>query len=236
MEFISLASSSKGNLYMVKADGAAPLLIEAGLPLSAIRDKLREHGVSLSDLAGVLVSHEHLDHARGVKDLLPKGIDCFMSRGTAEELEVWGHYRVHPLFQDMTEGIGPWRVNVFPLEHDAREPLGFVVSHGTDRLLFIPDTGIIHHTFTGITLAAAEANHVTELLVNNVMEGHLPACVGRRIGASHMSLENLITMLKAQDLSRCQQIFLLHLSDGNSDEARMVREVERAVGIPTTAC
>lgn len=60
MKFTSLASSSKGNAYLVQSDGLAPLLIEAGIPIKQIREKLYAHGVSLSDLAGCLLSHEHL--------------------------------------------------------------------------------------------------------------------------------------------------------------------------------
>ncbi len=236
MQFLSLASSSKGNVYLVKAEGAAPLLIEAGLPLNAIRDKLREYGVSLSDLAGVLVSHPHGDHAKAVKDLLRAGLDCYMSTSTAQELGVDHHHRTHLAF---TPGVflipGGWKVSTFLLEHDTKEPTGFVITHEDDRLLFIPDTASVKTTFSGITEIAIECNFVGEILVNNVMEGHIPACVGNRIRHSHFSLENLIAMLKASDLSRCRQIHLLHLSDGNSHEVRMVKEVQAATGIPTKA-
>jgi len=236
MKFTSLASSSRGNAYIVQDDGVPPLLLEAGLPIKQLRDKLRDHGVSLSDLAGCLISHEHGDHSKAIKDLLIKGVDCYMSRGTSDALDVWGHHRVHPLFKDMTEGVGAWRVMVFPLEHDAKEPIGFLIAHGNERLLFIPDTSFIENRFQGITMISVECNNIAEIMSQNIQEGNIPVVVGRRIRRHHMNLENLIMMLKANDLSKCRIIFLMHLSDGNSDERRMIKEVQAATGIPTEAC
>jgi hypothetical protein len=60
MNFIPIASSSKGNVYLLKAEGDIPLLLEAGLPLKSLREKLLNFGVRITDLAGCLCSHEHL--------------------------------------------------------------------------------------------------------------------------------------------------------------------------------
>jgi phosphoribosyl 1,2-cyclic phosphodiesterase len=79
-------------------------------------------------------------------------------------------------------------------------------------------------------------NTLEDILSANILNGALPAVAGRRIRRNHMSLERLITMLKANDLTRCREIWLLHLSSGNSDEAKMVRTVQEATGIPCKAC
>ena len=235
MQFISFASSSRGNCYLLKSNDAQPLLIEAGLPIKQLRDKLREHGISLSNLAGCLVSHEHQDHAKAVKDLLLHGVDCYMSKGTAETLEVDYHHRVHPLYLDMTEGIQLWRAIPFPMEHDATEPFGFFIRHEKETLLFIPDTSYILNRFQGITMIAVECNMISDILNKNIQEGYLPPIVGKRVRRNHMSLENLKAFLMANDLSRCREIWLLHLSDGNSNEARMIKEIQETTGIPVHA-
>ena len=211
MKFISFASSSRGNAYLLQADGASPLLLEAGLPINRLRDKLREHGVSLSDLAGALISHEHGDHSKAVKDLLKAGVDCLMSEGTAKALKVEGHHRVHPLYLDIIEGMQQWRVVSFPMEHDATEPVGFFIRHEKEALLFIPDTSYVENCFRGMTLIAVECNNISEILSKNILDGHIPAIVGKRNQRNHMSLENLISMLKANDLTRCCAIYLMHL-------------------------
>ncbi len=233
IKFIPLASSSKGNAYLLQADGTQPFLLEAGLPIGRLRDKLREHEVVISDLAGCLVSHEHMDHAKAVKDLIIKGVDCWMSRGTSEALDIDGHYRVHPLFTNMTEGLpGQWRVQAFPLEHDAKQPVGFFIAQGNECLLFIPDTAFAIDRFANVTMLAVECNYISELLTKNIQEEYIPAVVGKRVRRNHMSLENLVQMLRANDLSKCRELWLLHLSDGNSDERCMRKEIQEATGIP----
>jgi len=238
MNFIPLASSSKGNAYLLQTDGVPPLLLEAGIPIKQIRVKLRNHGVSLSDLAGCLVSHEHGDHSKAVKDLLKAGVDCWMSEGTSKAIGMEHHHRICFLVESGSEIAiaSVWTVLPFALEHDAAEPIGFIVGHGDDRLLFIPDTSYVENRFEGVTLIAVECNNIAEILSKNILEGHIPAIVGKRVRRNHMNLENLISMLKANDLSRCRAIYLMHLSDGNSNESRMIKEVQEATGIPTEAC
>ena len=231
--FKSIASSSKGNAYTLTSPGAAPLLIEAGLPIRQLRERI---GFSLSGYAGCIVSHEHGDHAKGVKDLLKAGVDCWMSSGTAQALDVFGHHRTNLIHTGERHHVGPWGVTAFALAHDAAEPLGFLVSLGDDRLLFVPDTAYIETGFFGVTIAALECNHVGDILDENVRIGRVDASLADRIRRSHMSLEGMIRMLKANDLGRCRQIYLLHLSDANSDEQRMKLEVQAACGIPVEVC
>lgn len=235
MNFISLASSSRGNAYLLQSEGATPILLEAGLPIGRLRDKLREHRVSLSDLAGCLISHEHQDHAKAVKDLLKIGVDCYMSPQTAHALMVYKHHRIISLGPGMKQEIQQWRILPFLLHHDAVGPLGFLIGHDDDHLLFIPDTAFVENRFDGITSIAVECNNISEILSKNIIEGYIPAIVGKRIRRNHMSLENLISMLRANDLTRCRAIYLMHLSDGNSDERRMRQEIQMATGIPTYA-
>ena len=231
--FTSIASSSKGNAYLVEAHGAAPLLLEAGLPIKTLREKL---SFGMSGLAGCLVSHEHGDHSKAVKDLLKMGVDCFMSWGTSEALAVSAHHRVHTIADGLRVKVGEWDVLSFSLKHDAAEPLGFLIAHGDERLLFITDTEYVAQRFAGVTLAAVECNHNAEKLSENIQRGNIPSVVGHRGRRNHTSLDTVIAMLKANDLSKCRHIYLLHLSDANSDERKMKDEVQKATGIPVTIC
>jgi len=235
MKFTPLASSSKGNAYLLEAKDLQPLLIEAGIPIKQLRERL---AFGLSGLAGCLISHEHLDHSQAVPGLLKLGLDCFMSAGTAEALGVEHHHRfseldpLNPNF--ISSRFLDWEVKTIPLQHDATEPVGFLVSAAPECLLFIPDTGYVRNRWRGVTILAVECNHIEEILAANIAKG-LPAVLGHRTRRNHMSLATLIEMLKANDLSRCREIWLLHLSDGNSDERRMIKEVQRATGIPCRA-
>jgi phosphoribosyl 1,2-cyclic phosphodiesterase len=233
MEFKPIASSSKGNCYLVTSPGVAPLLLEAGIPIGKIKEAL---GFNLSGVAGALISHCHMDHAKAVKDLIKSGVDCWMSGGTAQALGVSNSYRLNRLglVNKLPDG---WLVAPVPLEHDAEEPTGFFIqAPDKERLLFIADTGFIRNRFDSVNILAIECNHIEGILSENIINGSVPSVAGRRIRRSHMSLERVITMLKSNDLSVCREIWLLHLSNGNSDEKQMIKAVQEATGIPCRVC
>jgi phosphoribosyl 1,2-cyclic phosphodiesterase len=237
MNFIPLASSSAGNAYLLTSEGCAPLLIEAGISVRKLREQLWAQGVKLSDLSCCLVSHEHLDHSKAVKDLLKAGVDIVASKGTAKVLGIDQHHRFYDIAASMqTFTINEWRIYPVALEHDAVEPVGFFIYDGSETILFIPDTSFVRNRFSKVTLLAIECNNIEEILSRNIMKGNIPPSVGRRIRRSHMSLETVIKMLKANDLSKCRAVYLLHMSSGNSDEAAMIRKVQETVGVPVYAC
>ena len=86
------------------------------------------------------------------------------------------------------------------------------------------------YTFQGVTHWAVECNYSKEALLRS----GVPSLVKARVLRSHMSLERVLEMLDAADLSSTRTITLLHLSDGHSDAAAFKNKIERATGIPVT--
>ena len=162
-----------------------------------------------------------------------------MSSGTSTALGVGvkNHHRCWVPADGKTFLIGGWIIKPVPLEHDASEPWGFIVFNvdENERLLFIPDTAYVKNRFDRVTVISIECNHISDILHDKIISGALPAAVGHRVRRNHMSLDTVIEMLKSNDLSKCREIWLLHLSDGNSHEARMIRAVQEATGIPCRA-
>ncbi|PKN20921.1 MAG: MBL fold metallo-hydrolase [Deltaproteobacteria bacterium HGW-Deltaproteobacteria-6] len=230
MNFRSFGSSSKGNCYLVESDGIAPLLVECGISIKVIREKLN---FSLSGLAGCLISHAHGDHSKAAKDLLKAGVDIWTSEETAEALELRSHHRMNMLLAGSQECVGDWVVIPFDLHHDVPTHGFLIGAPNFEKLLFIPDTSYIRNRFEGVNIIAIECNYVADKLSHNIQSGALPQSVGRRVRRNHMSLDTVIGMLKANDLSRCREIHLLHLSDGNSDEQAMRKRVQEETGIAT---
>jgi phosphoribosyl 1,2-cyclic phosphodiesterase len=230
MKFTPLASSSRGNCYLVESDGAAPLLLECGIPMKTIREKL---DFSLSGLAGCLISHCHGDHSKAAKDLLKAGVDVWTSEETAEALEIRNHHRINILMAGEQEEIDEWVVLPFDLHHDIPTHGFLIGAPNFEKLLFIPDTSYIRNRFESVNIIAIECNYLAEKLSSNVQSGALPQVVGRRVRRNHMSLDTVIGMLKANDLSVCREIHLIHLSDGNSDAREMQKRVQEATGIAT---
>lgn len=228
MEIRVLASSSAGNCYWI-SDGKTSLLLEAGIRFEEIRKGVR---FQVSTIAGCLVSHEHGDHAKSVADVMKAGVDVYASAGTIEALGISGH-RVRTLKVLEPVRIGTWTILPFDTVHDAVEPLGFVLASTTGaKLLYLTDSAYCKYRFKGLTHLMVEANYSAEILRRNVESGVLHPAQYKRVLRNHMSLERLLEMLAANDLSQVREIWLLHLSDGNSDEAAFKAAVERATGKP----
>lgn len=228
IEVTVLASGSKGNCYRID-DGSTPLLLECGIPFREIQKGLH---FRVSEVAGCLVSHEHKDHCKAVQDVMKAGVDCYMSAGTADALGVAGH-RIHTIQAKRQFQLGTWTVLPFETEHDAAEPLGFLLANRAgDKLLYATDTYYVRYKFRGLTHILVECNYAADILAKNVEAGLVPPALKKRILKSHFSLEHVKQFLLANDLSRVQEIWLLHLSDGNSDAARFKREVQELTGKP----
>jgi len=232
VKFTSFASGSTGNCYKI-SDGRTPLLLECGIGINNILHNMK---FGVTSLAGCLVSHGHKDHAKAVKDLMKFGIDIYLSQGTADEisgLDPWSH-RLHIIKAKQQFRIGTWTVLPFDTQHDAAEPLGFLLANQDgERLLYATDTYYIRYRFQGLTHIAVECNYSLDILRTNVAKGSVEPALKRRIIKSHFSLENVKKFLKANDLSKVEAIFLLHLSDNNSDSERFKREIQELTGKPT---
>lgn len=222
-----IASSSAANCYRLD-DGGTALLLEAGLPIGKIKKAL---DFKVSALRACLVTHEHLDHAQSVKDLMLAGIDCYMSQGTADKRNVTGHRL--KIIKAMTQfELGPWTILPFHTIHDAAEPLGFLLASGDDKLLFATDTAYLEYTFQGLTHIMIECNYTEDILEENIRTGLVSHEARHRLVNSHFGLGNVIKLLKANDLSALQEIHLLHLSDRNSDEVEIKRAIQKITGVP----
>lgn len=223
-----LASGSKGNCYILETPTGS-LLIEAGLPWKEI---LKGLDYDISKVVGCLISHEHQDHSKSVYELMNSGIECYMSSGTANQLNV-RHYRTNFIHSKTNFVIGDFTILPFDTEHDAKEPLGFLIQYipTGERLLFITDSYYCKYKFKDINYLLIECNYIKETLDQNIEDGYIDERMKPRLLQSHMSLENCKEFLRANDLSSCNEILLLHLSDSNSNQVRMVSEIEELTGI-----
>jgi len=224
----ALASGSSGNCYWI-SDSTTPILIEAGISIDRIRKGV---DFKLSEIQGCLCSHAHADHSKSIKKLMDAGIDCYMSQPTAEALKVEGH-RLHAVSDKQIFNVGAWAVRAFDVEHDCEGALGFyLISHG-ESLLYLTDTAYTKYRFNGINFLMLEANFDERIIRENVASGEVDRMVKRRTYANHMSIGRVLDFLKANDLSKCAEIYLLHLSQQNSDALDFKKRVQELTGIPT---
>lgn len=221
-------SSSSGNNYVL-TDGDTSIMLEAGIS----PNKITKAGVKLSKVIGLLVSHEHGDHTKHVQDLLLSGnYDLYASQGTLSVLNI--NRRSHVLKDGEQLRIGDWLIIPFNTIHDypsvpAIEPLGFFIqSPSGERVVFATDTNYIPAVFPKVNYWLVECNHDTEM----VLESSYPKFLQKRILKTHMSLETCKAYFEKVDVSHTKQIYLLHLSDKNSDPSRFKQEIEQITGKP----
>lgn len=230
MRFEALASSSAGNAYIV-SDNDTRILLECGVSHKKLQ---KLSGFSLSEFHACLVTHEHKDHAKSVAELISRGMELYMSKGTADALETDAVNLVEHMEQF---NIGSLDIVPFATFHDAAEPLGYLFKSRVDGdvLAFATDTVNLRYKFPGLNILAIEANYD-----KNILERceRIPEKVKHRITNSHMEIDMLCDYLRSLDLSQCRQIHLLHLSDATSHEGHFINKVARAVppGIEITAC
>jgi len=161
--------------------------------------------------------------------MLSAGVEVFASAGTWKAMlkgRLLGHHNAKVVKEGVVYDIGPYKVRPFDLVHDAAEPLGFYVAGPDDRLVYLTDTAYSKYKFADATIMALEANWGEE----EIRESRLDSHRFTRTTSNHMSIERLIRMLQANDLSNVREIHLLHLSDQNSDAASFKEEVQRATG------
>ena len=229
MRLTVLGSSSAANGYVLD-NGREALALECGCPLP---DLQRAVGFDLRRVAGVLLTHEHADHARHALKYVKSALPLYASEGTFWHLpdEVRGSLFRHTIQYGERFKLGGFNVLPFVVRHDAAEPLGFMVAHPEmGAAVFATDTRFLPYTFLGVKTWILECNYDSALLAENVRRGEVSEAQRVRVIESHMSLDTCRETLQANDLSETRRIILIHLSDRNSDAAQFKRTIARATG------
>ena len=212
-----LASGSSGNAILAKA-GETSILIDAGLSAKRLNELLAGLVTPPETLAGILFTHEHVDHTRGLKGLCGKNeIPVFTNPLTADSLRKggmqadWRYFSSGAAFQ-----VGDFNIHPFAVPHDAADPVGFVLRHGLSSFAVLTDLGhaprqVVNST-RGVNAVIIEANHDETLLQNDQKR---PWSVKQRILSRHGHLSNqaaanLIAEIASPDL---HHVLLAHLSD-----------------------
>jgi phosphoribosyl 1,2-cyclic phosphodiesterase len=226
-----LASGSSGNCALVET-ASTKVLVDAGLSARRIAQKLEALGVSPGALDGILLTHEHSDHAQGIGVWARRHrTPVFANSLTAEALtkESEGvQWRIFTTGSDFD--LGDIRVRSFSVPHDAAEPVGFVLEHAGQGVGFLTDLGyatrMALERVRSVHTLLIEANHDEAMLQNDTRR---PWAVKQRILSRHGHLSNnAASEVLAEILGgNLRRVLLGHLSeDCNTPElaVRTVRE------------
>jgi phosphoribosyl 1,2-cyclic phosphodiesterase len=220
MRFASLGSGSEGNALVVEA-GSTRILIDCGFGVRECVSRLARLGLAPTDLTAIFVTHEHSDHVGGVPAFAGRfGIGVWLTFGTLSAVNgrLEGLERVYGFDSHDTLVVGDLEIRPFPVPHDAREPVQFVVTDGAHRLGVLTDLGMstphVVASLTGCDALVLETNHDSDML----MGGNYPASLKQRIAGRHGHLCNAdaAALLKSLDGSRLQHVLAAHLSRENN--------------------
>lgn len=220
-------TGSAGNCYLFEASNKQTLIVEVGVNFIDIK---KAFNFDLLNVVGALVTHEHGDHAKALNDVVKAGIPTFASKGTITASGVI-HNRLTAIEAHKVLNIGQFQIYSFDVKHDAKEPLGFVISHPEcGNVLFITDTYYVGYKFENINNILIEANFSESIVAEKKASGDGRAFLYDRILKSHMSIETCKSYLNSMDLNAVNQIVLIHLSNGNSHAKEFKKEIELSTG------
>ena len=223
MRFASLGSGSEGNGLVVEAGGSR-LMIDCGFGVRDAATRLARLGLAPADIDAIVVTHEHSDHVGGVAAFAGRhAIPVWLTFGT---LSVTGERfagveRVRGFDSHDAFAVGALEVRPFPVPHDAREPVQFVVTDGAVRLGVVTDLGtstpVVEAALSGCDALVLECNHDAGMLAGGKYPPLLKARIAGRYG--HLDNASSAALLASIDATRLRHVIAAHLSKENNTPA-----------------
>lgn len=240
MKFSVLASGSTGNAVYVES-GDQAFIVDAGLTGKKMEQLFAKIDRDIKKLSGILVTHEHSDHIKGVGVLARKyNVPVFANEKTWQAMTPSvGNIPLDQRFQfnmETVQAFGTLEIESFGVSHDAADPMFYTFHENGRKLAVITDTGYVSDRMKGIIRGADafvfESNHD----VNMLQMGSYPWSTKRRIlsDVGHVSNEDAAIAMSDVVFDKDTHIYLSHLSKDNNmkDLARLsVAQTLQSVGI-----
>lgn len=240
MKFSVLASGSTGNAVYVES-GDQAFIVDAGLTGKKMDQLFQKIDRDIKKLSGILVTHEHTDHIKGVGVLARKyNVPVFANEKTWDAMDhLVGKIPTEKRFHfdmETVKTFGGLDIESFGVSHDAADPMFYTFHENGRKLVVITDTGYVSDRMKGIIRGADsyifESNHDVSML----QMGPYPWSIKRRIlsDVGHVSNEDAAIAMSDVVFEKETQIYLSHLSKDNNmkDLARLsVSQTLQSVGI-----
>jgi phosphoribosyl 1,2-cyclic phosphodiesterase len=235
MRIISLQSGSNGNCIYVEAGGVR-LLFDAGISGIRAKQRLARHGRDIAHVDALLISHDHVDHARSMGVYHRKfGMPVYATAKTHQAASRYGLGAIGDLRHfaaGETLRFDSVTVETVPTPHDGVDGVAFVVDDGTHRLGVLTDLG---HVFADLAdvigsldAVLLESNYDPDMLAG----GPYPEFLKKRIAGpgGHISNVEAADLLQSKSTARLKWVCLAHLSADNNTPELAVETHHRILG------
>lgn len=216
MKVSVLSSGSKGNTTYIETDNTK-ILIDIGNTSKYIKEKLEDFGVKPEELDGILITHTHIDHVKGLKVFKSKyNVPVYITDNMYKDLEYLDEYK---LLSDEFM-INDISITTIKTSHDTSDSRGYIISNDNKSIVYITDTGYINKKYfdilTNRDLYIIESNHDVEMINN----GKYPFQLRQRIlsDKGHLSNYDSSKYLSSFIGDNTRYVMLAHLSEENNTE------------------
>jgi len=234
VNFCSLSSGSSGNCYYLGTEFHG-ILIDAGISATSIRKFLKHIDISMQTIMGVLITHNHIDHIKGLELLTRKNyLPAFTTHKIWESIPMpqkkIPRDCIHEIPLQQKFHLAGFDIEAFPVCHDAPETIGFHIYAGDKKITIVTDLGHICQTaaeyIKTANLLVIESNYDEEMLAN----GRYPHYLKARIRSDHGHLGNHQTAAFLADNinENLTHICLAHLSKNNNTPEIVLQTLQKA--------
>ena len=237
MKIKTLASGSKGNCTIVLCEDTN-IIIDMGISYLTLKRSLEENSLSLDNFSGILITHCHNDHIKGLASLIKHTqLNVYIPEAMYESLK---EYVPYPkcIFVEDEFYINDVKIELIHTSHDAPYSVGFIIEKNNKSIVYVTDTGYINRKYlakmVGKNAYLIESNHDERML----MDGPYPRYLKERVisDRGHLSNKTTAKYLKKIVNSNTNHIILAHLSENNNTEEKALEaiheeELDKAITI-----
>lgn len=238
LDYICFGSGSSGNCCYVGSSRGG-ILVDAGVRLERIEEVLRQHGMSMDDVKGILLTHDHSDHIMHVYRIIRSHAHI---RLYCTNRVLQGILRKHniarrikdfhiPIFKEIPFRILDFDITAFDVPHDGSDNMGFCIDYADKRFVLATDLGAVSDRarfyMQSANYLVIEANYDLQMLLN----GRYPEYLKARIQTSQGHMDNTHTARFLHDIytPALQYVFLCHLSLDNNTPEKALDAVRTAL-------
>ncbi len=227
MQIKTIASGSKGNCTILICN-ETKLIIDMGISFLTLKRCLEENSLSFSDFSGILITHCHKDHTKGLTTLLNKtNLEVYIPEKMYDSLKEYVQYPKCKFIDDEFT-INDVEIELIHTSHDAPCSVGYIISQNNKSMVYVTDTGYINRKFlakmVNKNLYMIESNHDEVML----MEGPYPRFLKERVisDKGHLSNKTTANYLSKITGDNTKNIILAHLSETNNTKDKAMEAIK----------